>query len=318
MSTRSFLFVLASTRADGNSERLARRAARQLPEGASARWLRLTELELPPFADTRHSTGYGSPQGPARELRDATLAATDLVLVTPVYWYGVAWPAKHYLDHWSAWMRDPQLAFKPAMAGKQLWAVIVDSDTDDEGSSYPLLDQLRRTADYMDLKWRGALLGHANKPGEIEASDAAMRAAEGFFRGGRQLDDAALWAAFHDRSLVAAEWTHTAHLRIAWMHLERYSIDEAHLHMRVGILRLNTAHGLVETSSRGYHETITRVWLALVQEARRADPQPDSAAFVAAHPMPREAPLAHYSRERLFSLAARAMFIEPDLAPLPR
>lgn len=318
MSTRSFLFVLASTRADGNSERLARRAAQQLPEGATARWLRLTELALPPFSDTRHSTGYGALQGAARELRDATLAATDLVLVTPVYWYGVTWLAKHYLDHWSAWMRDAELAFKPAMAGKNLWAVIVDSDTDDEGSSYPLFDQLRRTADYLSMKWRGALLGHANKPGEIAASEAASRAAERFFFERRELDDAALWTAFHDRSLVSAEWTHTAHLRIAWMHLERYPIDEAHLLMRVGIMRLNAAQGLVETATRGYHETITRVWLALVQEARRADAQPDSASFVAAHPMPREAPLAHYSRERLFSLAARAMFIEPDLAPLPR
>lgn len=313
----SFLFVLASTRVDGNSERLARRAAQQLPAGAAARWARLVEHELPPFADTRSSTGYGSPEGPALALRDATLAATDLVIVTPVYWYGLTWLAKHYLDHWSAWMRDPALAFRPAMAGRNLWAVIVDSDTDDEGSAYPVIEQLRRTAEYMEMKWRGVLLGHANKPGEIEGSAAAMTAAARFFIGERALDDEALWAAFHDRSLSSAEWTHTAHLRMAWMHLERYPLDEAHLRMRVGISRLNAAQGLVETPQRGYHETVTRVWLLLVQQARRADPGADSASFVAAHPLPREAPLAYYSRERLFSLAARARFLEPDLAPLP-
>lgn len=315
--TRSFLFVLASTRTDGNSERLARQAAKWLPEDAEMRWLRLVDHPLSPFADTRHSTGYGSPEGEARVLRDATLAASDLVIVTPVYWYGVAWPAKLYLDHWSAWMRDPELAFRPAMGGKRLWAVIVDSDTDLERSSSPSIDMLRRTAEYLEMKWQGALLGHANKPGEIEESAAAMRAAEKFFLGERQLDDAALWEAFQERTLSSAEWTHAAHLRIAWMHMARYALDEAHLRMRLGIIHLNAAQGLVETPSRGYHETITRVWLALVQEARRVDPGVDSRAFLAANALPREAPLAYYSRERLFSLAARTMFVEPDLAPLP-
>jgi hypothetical protein len=101
------------------------------------------------------------------------------------------------------------------------------------------------------------------------------------------------------------------------MHLARYSLDEAHLRMRLGIVRLNAAQGLVETATRGYHETITRVWLALVQERRRVAAGEDSLAFLAGNALPREAPLAYYSRERLFSLAARSMFVEPDLAPLP-
>jgi ribosomal protein S18 acetylase RimI-like enzyme len=153
---------------------------------------------------------------------------------------------------------------------------------------------------------------------------------------GAELDDDALWAAFHDRSLTHARWTHTAHLRVAWMHLARYGIDEAHLRMRIGIVRLNTAHGVPESPQRGYHETLTRVWLALVGDARRREPCADSATFVAQHGLARssaslrdaarpgeagalhrDAPLRHYSRERLFSLEARAMFVAPDLAPLP-
>ena len=55
------------------------------------------------------------------------------------------------------------------------------------------------------------------------------------------LDDDALWRAFHDRTLPAAQWTHAAHLRIAWLHLARHELDEAHLRMRVGIIRLNAA-----------------------------------------------------------------------------
>ena len=45
----------------------------------------------------------------------------------------------------------------------------------------------------------------------------------------------------------------------------------------------------------------------------------DFEAFVAAHPrlLERELLSAHYSHERLFSEAARAAFVEPDLLALP-
>jgi GNAT superfamily N-acetyltransferase len=131
------------------------------------------------------------------------------------------------------------------------------------------------------------------------------------------LDDDALWRAFHERTLGHTEWTHAAHLRVAWMHVARYELDEAHLRMRVGIIRLNAAHGLIETVVRGYHETLTRVWLVLVRAANRQTPCSDSVSFVHGPGLEREAPLRYYSRERLFSTTARAMFIEPDLAALP-
>ena len=114
------------------------------------------------------------------------------------------------------------------------------------------------------------------------------------------LDDERLWTAFHDRTLPAAVWTHAAHLR-----------------MRIGIIRLNAAHGLVETAQRGYHETLTRVWLVLVGAARRRALGADSTSAAAEPGLARTAPLLHYSRERLFSVAARAVFTPPDLAELP-
>ena len=173
-----FTFLLGSTRKGGNSETLARRAGRNLD---AAHWLHLVDHPLPPFFDTRHSTGYEPPDGNAKLLCDATLAATDLVFVTPVNWYSVSWPMKLYLDHWSAWMRIPSLAFKDTLAGRSMWAVIVDSDDDASGTAAPVIDMLRRTADYMGMQWRGALLGHANRPDEIEGDAAALAAADLFF-----------------------------------------------------------------------------------------------------------------------------------------
>jgi hypothetical protein len=136
------------------------------------------------------------------------------------------------------------------------------------------------------------------------------------------MTDDELWRAFSDRTLPHADWNHRAHLRVAFLHLERWSVDEAHLRMRAGILRLNAAHGLEETPARGYHETLTYLWLVSAAAARQAESNrsADSNAFCDAHPalLDREHPLRFYSRERLFSLRARALFVEPDREKLPR
>jgi hypothetical protein len=133
------------------------------------------------------------------------------------------------------------------------------------------------------------------------------------------MDDDALWEAFTTATLPEASWTHRSHLRVAWLFSGRHTLDEAHVLMRVGIIRLNAAQGLVETPARGYHETITRVWLVLVRSLMREFPAESSTAFVdvAAGWLEREALFQHYSRERLMSVEARARFVEPDLEPLP-
>lgn len=178
---RRFLFLLASTRREGNSEQLARRAAENLPPGTEATWLRLDEHPLPPFVDTRHSSGYGDPEGTARLLAEATLAATDLVIVSPVYWYSLPAAAKLYFDHWSGWMRSPALKLRERMHGKHLWAVLADSDQEHEGSADPVLDSLRRTADFMEMSLDGVLIGHGSKPGEALQDPAVAAAADAFF-----------------------------------------------------------------------------------------------------------------------------------------
>jgi hypothetical protein len=133
------------------------------------------------------------------------------------------------------------------------------------------------------------------------------------------MDDAALWEAFTNATLPEKDWTHRGHLRVAWMYSNRYSLDEAHVLMRVGIIRLNASHGLVETAARGYHETLTRVWLVLVRALMKEQPAVTSAAFVDAGGawLARDAALTHYSRERIMSVEARARFVEPDVEPLP-
>jgi putative NADPH-quinone reductase len=117
----------------GNSEQLARLAAASLAQEVRQRWVRLSELSLPAFEDHRHegSGVYDHPEGAGRTSLEATLAATDLVFIVPLYWYSVPASAKLYLDHWSAWMRVPGVDFRPPMAGKTMWVITVMSDEDE-------------------------------------------------------------------------------------------------------------------------------------------------------------------------------------------
>jgi multimeric flavodoxin WrbA len=177
-----FLFLLGSSRRDGNTERLARLAAQQLPTGVEQRWLRLDEHALTPFVDVRHDGGaFTMPEGPARELLDATLWATELVFVLPTYWYSLPASAKLYLDHWSAWLRLP-VDFKKTLANRRLWLVTVNSDElGEDGSSEPLIRTLQLTAEYMHMRFGGTLIGHGNRPGDVELDTAAVAQAATFF-----------------------------------------------------------------------------------------------------------------------------------------
>ena len=181
-AVRRVLFLLASARRNGNAERLARRAAAGLSDADGQDWVRLNDLDLPRFSDTRHGggPGYTAPTDVEQGVLDATLAATDLVFVAPLYWYGLPASAKLYLDHWTDWLRVPGLDFKARMAGRTVWAISAYSD-DDPATAEPLFGTLRLTAAYMGMGWGGSLLGRGNRPGDVEADEAALAAADALF-----------------------------------------------------------------------------------------------------------------------------------------
>jgi multimeric flavodoxin WrbA len=178
---RSFLFLVGSSRAGGNTEALARLAAERLPADVPQRWLRLRDLELPPFHDIgARDDPMGEPEGVERMLLDATLAATDLVIVTPLYWYSMSWPVKLYLDHWASWERLPGIGFKERMRGRTLWAVSVMAD-EDHTVADPLLKVLELSAGYLGARFAGALLGTGSWPGDVLRDAGAVERARNYF-----------------------------------------------------------------------------------------------------------------------------------------
>jgi NAD(P)H-dependent FMN reductase len=178
-----FLFLVASTREPGitgNTEWLARRAAQSLGPRAGQTWLSLPSLDLPAFVDRRHTVGeYPMPEGDLRRALDAMLAATDIVFVSPVYWYSLPAPLKVFLDHWSAFLRVPGLDFKARMASKPLRLVTTSGD---RAKAQPSIDSVRLCAEFMGMPWGGALWGKGGAPDAVVNDEAACAAALSFLQ----------------------------------------------------------------------------------------------------------------------------------------
>lgn len=125
---------------------------------------------------------------------------------------------------------------------------------------------------------------------------------------------------FETCALPRERWTHAAHLTVALWHLLQYDWPEAVSRVRAGIKRYNEAHGVLMTREGGYHETLTLFWMRHVRaflergynEARPLVPLANELVVCS----DKHLPLEHYTRERLFSLEARAAWVEPDLKPL--
>ena len=125
---------------------------------------------------------------------------------------------------------------------------------------------------------------------------------------------------FNDRSLPRARWTHAAHLTVALWHLLQYDWPDAVARVRVGIKAYNAAHGIVQTPTGGYHETLTIFWLRAVRSFLEEERNEGRSLVALANDLIRGAsvglPLTFYTRELLFSTEARAGWVEPDLKPL--
>ena len=125
---------------------------------------------------------------------------------------------------------------------------------------------------------------------------------------------------FESACLTPEQWRHRDHVRTAYLYLRRHPLDIAFKKMRDGLHTLNAVHKVPDLPERGYHETITLAWLRLVHCALcEFGPAETADLFLDQHTqlLSKRALLLFYSHDLLTSAAAKAAFIEPDLAPLP-
>ncbi len=129
-------------------------------------------------------------------------------------------------------------------------------------------------------------------------------------------DDRAFICRFERCELPEEEWTHLAHVRVAWIALMSDSASRAVDRVRSGILRYNTE---VLKRRHKYHETVTIAFARIIHDRLRCDETWSDFRRRIDDILSADEPILvkYYSAERLMSDEARRDFVEPDLGPLP-
>lgn len=132
------------------------------------------------------------------------------------------------------------------------------------------------------------------------------------------ISDLEFRAAFEAGAFAPADFSHRAHVRLAYVYLADCDVDLALERMRAALVSFLSHHDIPASK---YHETLTRSWLLAVNHFMHRTPQTSSSDdFIARNPVLLDSRimLTHYSAGLLFSEAARLGFVEPDLDPIPR
>ena len=123
-------------------------------------------------------------------------------------------------------------------------------------------------------------------------------------------------AAFLDCSLPPAHFNHRAHVRLAWLLLQRYPLEEAVERICGGIQRYATHLGAAEK----YHRTLSEALVRLMAHGgagTASSLEQFSSANVELLSDVRGMIAKYYSPERLASAEAIGTFVTPDRRPLP-
>jgi hypothetical protein len=134
------------------------------------------------------------------------------------------------------------------------------------------------------------------------------------------MDDETFLERFELCQVAPDDWGHRAHIKVAYLYLRRMPLDAAIIRMREGLTALQAAFQVPDALDRGYHETMTQVWMRLVEFAlRQFGPTATADEFYESHPELWQAKVLRffYSADRLLSAQAKAAFIEPDILQLP-
>jgi hypothetical protein len=120
---------------------------------------------------------------------------------------------------------------------------------------------------------------------------------------------------FETKTLANAAFRHREHVRLTWIYLTEEPPALVAARLCHALLDLATSHGVAAR----FHYTLTVAWVRIIEDARRQHPALTFDELTAVCPwlLDKDAPLAYYSREHLFSDDARKTWVEPNLRTLP-
>ena len=94
------------------------------------------------------------------------------------------------------------------------------------------------------------------------------------------MTDEQLVAAFKSAELPAGEFSHTAHVRVAWWYLRHHPFPEARRRFTAALQPFAAANGAHDK----YHETITFAYLVIIAERLAADREGAWESFAGRNP----------------------------------
>jgi hypothetical protein len=129
---------------------------------------------------------------------------------------------------------------------------------------------------------------------------------------------------FETGRLPKYDWSHSAHLTVGAYYILNYGSAEALIRLRAGIRNLNMAHGIENSELNGYHETLTRFWVLVIDQflAQHRSANPDIEPRVAVTTLSRKFQNRrklhrdYWSFDIIASVKARVAWVEPDVLPL--
>ncbi len=134
--------------------------------------------------------------------------------------------------------------------------------------------------------------------------------------GSAALEDNMFTAEFENCRFPNDQFRHADHIRLAWIYIRGYDYEVAEERMRYSIQGFARSLG----AERKYHETITILWMRLVNIAVQLSSRIDNFIdFACAHAwlLDKKVIFEFYSRDLVMSEIARTAWVEPDLKPIP-
>ena len=120
---------------------------------------------------------------------------------------------------------------------------------------------------------------------------------------------------FADCTLDPSLFSHEGHLRLAWIHLTTYGLEQAIGNIRTQIQAFDKAHG----DGTKYHETLTVASLQIVDHFIRKSSAKTFQEFLLEFPNLgtnfKDLVAQHYTNAVLADIRAKAIYQEPDLHP---
>lgn len=124
--------------------------------------------------------------------------------------------------------------------------------------------------------------------------------------------------AFEETKLPFEEWTHKAHVRMAWNYISQHGQEDATPLIKQGIMRFNERNK--DKVRVGYSETITMFYIHVVTKALESmPPEHTFEDFLQLHQdiASKEYLLKYYSPDVLAQSESKRTFFKPDRLSLP-